>query len=325
MKARALLALSSLGLACAACNGTTGDNLVTFYAFAVGTPDAAKDFATNGPGPTSTPYSVRLTSAKMHIGAVYINESPLPTGGEAVTGIYAAQVPGPVDFDLLSAQPTQFSRYGNGTADVGESWQLWLTDGDVTQINTSHMIDLQGVATSNADGTEYSFGAVVSINVTNRRAMSTDPIAQPGLDPISLQRIVLRGPIDITPSQSGTLTVTVDPRQWFEPQTIDFSSLPLATDDLCTSGDSSIMPLGFSDYANGETCMSNADCHDGTLCDTGTAPTCPKGFPCYCLVQYCIPDTSLGSGNGAQQGIDLFTGVQTGDAYSLSFSTAPPQ
>jgi hypothetical protein len=314
------LLLLVLGLGCASCNGTTGDNLLTFSAYAAGTPEAAQGFPTFGPPPVSAPYSVRLTSGKMHIGAVYINESPLPTGGEAVTGIYNAQVPGPVDFDLLSSTPSEFSRYGNGTADLGQSWQIWLTDGDVTQVNTTHMIDLQGVATRVSDGTQYSFGAVVTINVTNRRAMSTDPIAQPGLDPISLQRILLLGPIDLTPSPGGTLTVTVDPRQWFEPQSIDFSTLPLITDDSCTDADSSVQPLGFTDYANGQTCESSSDCHDGTVCDTGGAPRCPAGNPCYCLVQYCIPDTSLGSGAGAQQGIDLFTGVQTGNAYSLDYS-----
>ncbi len=48
----------------------------------------------------------------MHIGAVYLDEAPQPTGAESpscvATGIYAAQVPGGVDVDLLAATPQEF-------------------------------------------------------------------------------------------------------------------------------------------------------------------------------------------------------------------------
>jgi len=71
----------------------------------------------------------------MYIGAVYVDEAPLATGAESPIctnpGVYAAQVPAGVEVDLLSTTPQAFAVQGNGTADLGLSWELWLTQGDV--------------------------------------------------------------------------------------------------------------------------------------------------------------------------------------------------
>jgi hypothetical protein len=302
MTRAAALLLLALGSACAACNGTTGDELLSFPAYAAGVGGASQPFVVNG-------FKVQLTTAKMNIGAVYVDESPLQTGAEGPTciapGVYAAQVPGPVEVDLLSTAPQAFcvpppnnpneclTNPGNGTADTGLSWQIWLTDGDVNELNTTHMVDLQGVATRTSDGAVFSFGAVVTIN-SNRQVPDVDP-SQPGLNPICKQRIIPIGPIDVQFFQGGALNVSVDPRPWFN-RNIDFSTLPLTTDDSCLDGDSEV-PIELSDYGN---------------------------------AQYCIPDTNFAMGAGAEQGQQLFDGIQTagesqpgnGGSYSLSYSNA---
>ena len=230
-RASALAPLAALAGILAACNGTTGDALVTFPAYASGAAGAGEPFVVNG-------FSVQLTSASMRIGAVYIDQSPLASGAEGPTcidpGVYAAQVPGGVEVDLLSPAPQEFSVLGNGTADLGLSWQLWLTDGDINETNVAHMVDLQGVATRLSDGSTYSFGAIVTINA-NRQIPTSDP-SQPGLNPICKQRIIQIGGIAVTPAPNEALYVTVDPRTWFN-LGIDFSTLPLATSATCQGVD----------------------------------------------------------------------------------------
>ena len=63
--------------------------------------------------------------------------------------------------------------HGNGTADLGLSWELWLTDGDVndpdnTTSASPNIVDLQGTATRESDGTVFSWAATVNINQSNR-------------------------------------------------------------------------------------------------------------------------------------------------------------
>ena len=309
------------GIAVASCNGTTGDQLVTFSAYGSGAAGASQPFTAGG-------YTVQLTSAKMRVGAVYFDESPPGTGFDGpeciASGVYAAQVPGPVEVDLLSTQPQEFAVYGNGSADLAQSWQLWLTDGDVNEVNSAHMVDLQGVATA-ADGTQYSFGAVVTIN-DNRLPTVSDP-ATPGQSPICKQRILQIGGIAVTFSQGGTLQVTIDPRAWFN-LGIDFSQLPTVADDACLSGDPQT-PMNPSDFAlppetpppADQTCGGSGQpcCTDGAAC-LG-ALTCTTGV---CGPTYCIPNTSFATGIGAAAGVALFSGVQTGGpaAYAVSYTQA---
>ncbi len=276
---RALASVAFAALA-AACNGTTGDALVTFPAYASGAPGAGEAFAVNG-------FSVQLTSAKMRIGAVYVDEAPLASGAEGPScidpGVYSAQVPGGVEVDLLSSAPQEFSVLGNGTADLGLSWDLWLTDGDINEVNTAHMVDLQGSATRGADGAVFSFGAIVTINEGNRQIPVSDP-SQPGLNPICKQRIVQIGGIQLKPFGGGALYVEVDPRQWFA-LGLDFSTLPAVASAACQGIDPD------PDFGN---------------------------------AQYCIPDTNFGTGLGASQGQLLFSGIHTGgSAYSIRFAKAP--
>ena len=94
-----------------------------------------------------------------------------------------------------------------------------------------NIVDLQGVATRQSDGAQFTFGAAVNINQSNRGIPVTDP-AQPGLNPICKQRIIEAGGLHLPLSAGGAMQVTIDPRGWFK-LPIDFSSLPLVTSDVC--------------------------------------------------------------------------------------------
>lgn len=282
MRLAALVLAGSLALGAGACNGSTGNQLIEFTAYARGASGAASSFDAGS-------YTVKLTKARMLIGAVYVDQSPLgnQAGGPAciVPDLFAAQVPGPVEVNLLDDQPQEFTVYGQGTLDRGASWQIWLTDGDINEANHSHVVDLQGTATRKADGYEVPFAAIVTIN-DNRLTTTVNP-ATPGANPICKKRIVLLGGLDTTFADGGKLTVTVDPRPWFQ-LGFDFASLPAVTDDNCLLGDTSVPVDPAADF--------------------GTA-------------KVCIPNTNYATGAGALAGSELFTSILGGSlaTYSLSF------
>jgi hypothetical protein len=320
-----LVAALACAVAAASCNGTTGDNLLTFSAFAQGAAGAGDSFVVNG-------FTIKLTSAKMRLGALYFDESPPSTGFDTpvciAPGVYAAQVPGPVEVDLLSNQPQEFAVYGNGTADTAVSWQIWLTDGNVNQANFAHMVDLQGTATR--DGQTYSFGAIVTIN--DNRLPQTSNAAQPGANPICKFRIIQIGGVNIEFFQGGVLTVTVDPRAWFN-ENIDFSTLPPVTSDTCLDADQ-LVPITTADYAMTPEAPASGACGGSSqpCCtdDAGvplTTGACAGALTCnqsVCGPTYCIPDTNFATGAGALQGQELFNGIYTGGsaAYSVTYSQA---
>lgn len=290
MKASGLLAASALAalVLAPACGGTTGDQLIGFNAYASGVAGAGEPFSVNG-------YTIQLTSAQMYVGAVYVNEAPAGTGDSLDSpvcinsGTYCAQVPGGVEVNLLSTTPEPFAVMGNGTADLGQSWEIYLVDGDVnTPDNTGFGVpdtaDLQGTATRESDGKVFSWAATVTINQSNRG----EPIENqgtPGNYPICKKRIIELGGPQATLFQGASLRLTIDPRGWFN-LPIDFSSLPS---------------------------VASTQCELDTTSDFGDA-------------QYCIPDSSLlpGSTLGSQQGINLFTGIATaGSAYNLTYQKSP--
>jgi hypothetical protein len=283
-----LLAVVAATMAVAACNGTTGDQLITFPAYAQGAPGAGDPFSVNG-------WTIRLTYAHMYVGAIYLNEAPAQNGGTFNTpacidqGIYNGQVTAGLDVDLLSTAPQPFPVPGSGTADLAQSWSLYLTPGDVdnpdsTGFGVPHTADLIGTATRESDGQVFSWFATVTINESNRGKPSQEP-GQPGLNPICKQRIVEFGDLHMQLFQGGSLKLTIDPRGWFKPP-IDFSTLPSVASDQCALDPSSMV---------------------------GDA-------------QYCIPDASNlpGSELGSEQGQNLLKGIfgAGGAAFMLTYS--PP-
>jgi hypothetical protein len=68
-------------------------------------------------------------------------------------------------------------------------------------------------------------------------------------------------------------------------------------------------------------CTANSTC----VKSCGTGGTCQDGFVCnpednLCIVPFCIPDTSHGTGPGASAGNDLFLAITGGGAYFVTYS-----
>jgi len=278
----ALMAAAALS-----CNGTTGDELVTFAAYAAGAAHAGDPFPVNIPGENggATPYSVQIMSATMHIGALYLNENPPDTAACIDNGLYSDQVPGAIDVDLLSTTPQKWTLPGNGTADLSESVSIWLTDG-AKALPATMGAPTDTINSTNYDSTVLPFSAFVTINPLNRGTTPTDP-AYPGENPICLQRVISVPLNGLTIHPGDSLLLTIDPRAWFG-TTIDFSQLAPVTSIDCL-GDPSAMPPAFP--------------------DAGIVPTA------------CIPNTnSTASTNGAPIGAQFLTDMQAGNpsTYTLS-------
>jgi hypothetical protein len=295
--------LLSLGPLVTACNGTTGDALIAFDASAAGAPDAGDSFLV--PGTEEIPaYTVQLTFAQMYIGAVYVNEAPGGSGATfdtpscIDTGVYCAQVPGgiegtpdnPNELNLLSTAPQPFSVQGNGSADLGLSWEIYLSQGDVNNLGNNsgfgipNIVDLQGTATREPDGRVVSWAATVNINESNRGKPVIEA-GQPGKLPICMERILELGGVSLQLYPGASMLLTVDPRAWFNTP-IDFAALPSVAADQCQ-------------YDQQTSIYGGAD--------------------------YCIPDSSTlpGSEKGATQGNTLYTGVTNGGAYTLTYPPSP--
>jgi hypothetical protein len=307
MSLRRFTALPALfAIFAASCNGTTGDQLVTFTAYAAGAARAGDPFTVSVPTNDGAPtvYKVQIESATMHIGALYLDENPQDPQACINPGIYSDQVPGAIDVDLLSTAPQAFSLPGNGTADLSQSLTLWLTDGGKTlptslgqqsdTINSANYdpsVLLQAVATNQATGAQIPFSAIVTINPINRGTTPTDP-AYPGQNPICLQRIVSVPLNGLTVQPGDSVLLTIDPRGWFG-TTINFADLPSITNTDCL-GDPTLEPPDFPDVA--------------------VTPT------------KCIPNTNSSlSTNGAAVGENFLTDVLAGnpETYALSIVQSP--
>jgi hypothetical protein len=217
---RVQLILLAAALSGASCQGTAGNRLVTFHAAAAGPTDAVRPLAfTNDAG-----YDVQLSTAILHIGAVYLNQT-LPVSGAQATscvlpGVYVGQVVEGLDVDLLSADPQPFPALGEGTDLAAQAGEVWLTHGDVdADDDTLPILQIDGTATKG--GAAYPFTGTLTIGA-NRRIPPPDS-SQPGANPICKQRIVSGIVVDLTLADGGALTVRADPRALLA--SIDFSEL----------------------------------------------------------------------------------------------------
>jgi hypothetical protein len=203
-----------------ACVESTGGDMVTFHASAAGPVDATSPLpflADNG-------YQITLTRARLHIGAIYLNESaPISVAQETsctLPGLYVAEVTASLDVDLLSVSPMRFPELGRGNTHHAVVGEVWLSGGDVNASNdTTVILDIAGTASK--DGADYPFDGIVTIG-SNRAIPVKDP-ALPGSNPICKQRIVSPIPTDITLADGGELLLRIDPRAFFD--NVDFSSL----------------------------------------------------------------------------------------------------
>jgi hypothetical protein len=214
---RTLFAAAVLVMVGTACIGTTGSELVTFDAFASGPADLPADTPARGLSfVNGRGWSITLTRAKLHIGALYLNRSVPVSGGQErecfLPGVYVAQVLSGADIDALSPALQPFPGRGSGTADPAVTGEVWLTGGRIDALDDRTTIaSVAGTATR--DGQSMRFEGTITIG-KNRLTAQTDP-ARPGANPLCAERIVTPIPVSITPAQRGALVVRVDPRAWF--------------------------------------------------------------------------------------------------------------
>lgn len=216
---KALLCLLLVGC------GSTGGGLVSFPVSASGPSDAQDPLSfTNGLG-----FSVTLTRARLHIAAIYFTLAP-PISGHGETGCieassYTTEAFGPIDLDMLSPNALPFPRPGQALSVLSKNAEIWLAGSDINAASDSTVI-LEVAGTASKGGEEYPFTG--SLTISTNRTAGQQTAALPGANPICKQRIVSSIAIDVTPTSTGSLVLTVDPRGLFV--NVDFSLLAPSPD-----------------------------------------------------------------------------------------------
>jgi len=210
-----------------ACNGTTGNHLVTFTAGAAGAADlpGGPVTFTSGRG-----FAVTLTKATLHVGAMYLNQSQPVSGAQETScvlpGTYVAEVTSGLDVDVLSPTPHVFPALADGTTLPAIVGEVWLFSGDVNDVTSATpVLTVEGSVVVN--GATEPFTGAITIG-SNRVAPTNDP-SQPGAHPICKQRIVSPIPAAVAPRDGGSLLLRVDPRAFFA--NVDFAQLKKTSDD----------------------------------------------------------------------------------------------
>jgi hypothetical protein len=237
MTPRFWICAAAIGLSGVACVGTTGGELLSFPAAAAGPADAVTGQPLSFV--TTRGWHVVLTTATLHVGALYLDQSQPVSGSQGANcilpGTYVGQVTSGLDVDLLSPEPALFPTQGQGTtippALVG---QVWLTGGDINAATDSMPILVLAGTADDASGNAFPFTANITID-----AVATTGAAA-GQDPVCAQRIV-SVPVALGIQTSGGLLLRVDPRLLFV--NVDFSQLaPSGTGYVFSSDPSANQP-----------------------------------------------------------------------------------
>lgn len=226
--------LFALSLFVTSCVGSTGADLVEFPAWAAGPVEGnggAMSFR-SGRG-----FSVTLTRAHVHVGAVYLNELKPISGAGATAcvqpGVYVAEVTRGLDVDALSSSLQPFPVIGTGTTTRASSGEVWLFGQTYdAEDDATPLVDLAGTVV--VGGAERPFRATFTIG-KNRVVPPRDP-AQPGTNPLCKLRVVAPVPVDLTPRGSGGLLLRIDPRAFFA--NVDFAAVTPESDGTLTFRDS---------------------------------------------------------------------------------------
>ena len=187
------LLLPLLALTSPACVGTTGDQVVDFEAVASGPSDAGSGEPLSFAG--SRGWRVTLTTATLHVGALYLAEAMPVSGAQATScilpGSYVAQVVEGRDIDLLSSEPQAFPALGRGTTLEAHAGQVWLTSSDVNLANapTPATVILHLLGSAQRAGELRPFEAKLTIAQNRVSASGDAPVGQAG-SPICKERIV---------------------------------------------------------------------------------------------------------------------------------------
>jgi len=212
---------ASIGLLSVGCAGTTGGDFVDFQAAASGPKGAIAGQPLRFD--TARGWHVELTTARMHIGAMYLSDYSPPSGSQITScilpGSYVAQVIEGRDIDLLSGKAQLFPVLGHGTALEALSAQVWLTGGDVNNPNDPPQptVVLQLAGSAQDGSTTRSFTA--QLTIANNRISG----AVAGADPICSERIVSPIPTSVQIESRGALLLRIDPRLLFT--NVDFGAL----------------------------------------------------------------------------------------------------
>jgi hypothetical protein len=210
----------------AACVGNTGGETLDL-------PVAAAGPAIAVPGQplvcaADPAWTITVTAASLHVGAVYLDQSQPVSGAQAagciLTGTYVAEELSPLDVDLLSPALQPFPALAHAVttppALIGE---VWLTRGPIDAVPSSSPVEpilsVSGSATQTSTGAVFPFEGSVTIEDNYQTAG-----AVAGGDPICKKRIVTPIPAAIPLSTTGGLLLRVDPCRLFT--AIDFSALP---------------------------------------------------------------------------------------------------
>ena len=373
-------AILVVALAVGACDSveTTGGKLITFKAYAAGPVDAngGEPCGPNGTGApltttSSDGWQVTILSARLQIGGVYLIEGVYNGGSDNTMcvvsdGVYCGQVPGGITetatgdpgLNLLCPDPTEFSVFGNGTADLAGTAQIWLMGGQHTctagadggaqlcgpaivdeidtQTDSTPIVEVAGFAcppgvapcAAKSKGA-VNFQATVTISEDNRGIPAMP--ALPGDYPICLRRILQLAPINIQLFQGGTLYVRADPRGWFGQ--VEFGANAPCTTQLTGTGSGD---AGTGDGGVPEAGGQDAGRGDGGNSDSGSAADAATGCSSVCQglqevtpamgdtpALYEIPDTDQ-----SQIGNLFFSGIRGGttpsgaSVYSVEFTTS---
>lgn len=239
MKALSLLPMLCLSL-CSACVGTTGGDVVDFGATASG-PEGLQSGSPLA-FDTDLGWQVSLTTAHLHVGAVYLNES-LPVSGAQSTncilpGTYVAEVTDGLNVDLLSSEGQPFPSLGHGTTLLATSAQVWLTEGPIdSPEEPAQQPILTVVGSATRAGDVRPFSAKLSISTSNRLANSVN---SPFASPICKLRVVSPIATSVQVETQGSLRLRIDPRLLFV--NVDFGALMADSGVFVFADDSSDQP-----------------------------------------------------------------------------------
>lgn len=232
---RALLLMLPAFACAVSCNGTTGYQLVQFYAGARGFSEAVKDqpYSFDAPGGVR----VTLTQATLHVGAMYLTQSiPQPGGGpvscepqQTYEGAFVGEVRGEADIDLLDPSFQQIQVVGDGSTIPSATGEVWLvhdealTDGNLNGSDPFPVLTIVG--SYETGGNTTTFGGGITID-SAQRIVATNP-GLPGETQICQRRIVTGIPAQLTVAQGGTLVLRIEAASLFNGVT--FVDLPTET------------------------------------------------------------------------------------------------
>jgi len=232
-----VLALAALA---PACTGTTGDQIVDFEAAASGPADAVRGQPLSFAG--SRGWQITLTTARLHIGALYLADAMPVSGAQATScilpGSYVAQVVQGREIDLLSSEPQTFPALGRGTTLEAHAGQVWLTASDVNlaDVPAPPKVILQLVGSAERGAERRPFEA--ELTIAGNRVKASGGAA--GGSPICKERIVSPIPIAFRVEENGGLWLRVDPRRLFT--NVDVGALEANGEVFVFKDDSSDQP-----------------------------------------------------------------------------------